>query len=211
MMNKRYRDHMALVLHRRSCVPLEGDAHEFARLAVHHGPAAVAAVDGGVDGDGQRARVGVSVRLHLHPAHHTFRDRHLVAAHGEPENVHLVSQAGQNAGRGQLHGHGVLEAVGLVHDEHGQVALVQHFVDARHVSVRGLAQLHLDEGAVGTHVRRREDDVALRQLPAVWHGLALAANQNTGAHSAVGGASLPWVDPVGRLLCDQYLHHSLIA
>ena len=63
VMDERAGHHMALVLNGRAGVSLERDAHQLASGAVHHGPAAVAAVHGGVHRHRQRARVRVRVRL----------------------------------------------------------------------------------------------------------------------------------------------------
>ena len=52
--------HVLRVLH-----PLERDADDAALM--HHGPAAVAAVDRGVDGHGEQVPLGVRVALDLDP------------------------------------------------------------------------------------------------------------------------------------------------
>jgi hypothetical protein len=89
--------HVPDVLHVLAVQALERNPDHFQRRRVHHGPAAVARVDGGVGLQRQEPKPRLAVLLHFNAAHDPRRDGHGLAPDGVPQHVDFVLQLRQLA------------------------------------------------------------------------------------------------------------------
>mmetsp|Transcript_22373 Transcript_22373/g.49798 ORF Transcript_22373/g.49798 Transcript_22373/m.49798 type:complete len:550 (+) Transcript_22373:203-1852(+) len=114
--------HVAYILHVSLAERLEGGP-DYLVVRVHHGPAAVARVDGRVYLDGQQLCGGLSVLLHLDARHHSAADADALSPHGESHHGHVLQQVRQLS---ELQGRAVQIRPEVIvrHVQHGQVALV---------------------------------------------------------------------------------------
>mmetsp|Transcript_79086 Transcript_79086/g.201273 ORF Transcript_79086/g.201273 Transcript_79086/m.201273 type:complete len:272 (-) Transcript_79086:545-1360(-) len=101
-LDQRRRHRVALQLHAPGDELLEGDPHDVRSGRINQRSAAVAAVDGGINGKGEASTEGVRILLDLHAAHHTLGDAASVTTHGVADDSDFVEDVRQLRGGSDL-------------------------------------------------------------------------------------------------------------